>query len=152
MAKLTVLDRRLNELLWLEDGEVDVPAITDAERRACLAELIETREIMKGRHVSVQWLNAEPNPRTAATGYDAGRHAWKFHAVLSDPRQTFTEIKRFHALCGLRPRYGWGLDLFMDITDVVAGKCSKCAKRSLELGLEDRLTEIVITQEESTHA
>lgn len=57
--------------------------------------------------MSGQWLTTQPNPRTPATGHDAGQRGWRLHYVDLE-----SGSKR--AACGLLPRYGWGLDLFID--------------------------------------
>lgn len=145
MPKIILHDQRLTELLCNVDDEwmdIDAPPVASEELCSILRELIAARELMKGRHVLVQWLNAETNPRIRATGFNAGRSAWKFHAVLSDPRQKFEEIKGVHALCGLKPRHGWGMDLFMDIDDEVAGRCLKCYYKTLELGLGGKIAHL----------
>lgn len=63
------------------------------------------------------WVTTSPNPRTPATGHDAGQRGWRLHAIKS-------ESKFALAACGLRPRYGWGLDLLIN------DKCARC-ERSL---------------------
>ncbi len=145
----TVENTRLSNLLYREEEVTEfghealpedyIPSVKSEELISIFKELLVARSILQTPQVSIQWLNAEPNPRTPATGFDAGRSAWKFHAVLADPRQNFQEISRSHSLCGLQPTYGWGLDLFMDINDSVAGKCSKCERARLKLGLADSL-------------
>lgn len=75
-----------------------------------------------------QWLTTSPNPRSPATGYDAGQRGWRLHAVLWTEqdndyhRETGHTRTRKPALCGLRPRHGWGLDLFIE------DECERCAK------------------------
>jgi hypothetical protein len=64
----------------------------------------------------IHWLTTSPNPRSSATGHDAGQRGWKLHAVDLD-------VNVHRALCGLFPRHGWGLDLFID------DKCKKCVKK-----------------------
>lgn len=77
-----------------------------------------------------QWLNCECNPDASMAGFDAGRTAWKFHAVKAASNASFKELtlNRIGSACGLWPRYGWTIDLFMDENDSVAGKCIKCLK------------------------
>ena len=68
-----------------------------------------------------RWLTTTPNPRTSATGVDAGQRGWKLHAVKT-ASDSFKEISKLNALCGLRPAHGWSLDLFID------DRCSRCAR------------------------
>lgn len=79
------------------------------------------REIARRFH----WLTTAPNPRTPATGHDAGQRGWRLHAVEAPPGAKFSEIKRVPAACGLRPRHGWSLDQFIE------DRCEKCV-RALE--------------------
>lgn len=72
--------------------------------------------------MAIQWLTTAPNPRTPATGFDAGQRGWKLHAVIADDKAKFGEIAGERALCGLLPSHGWGLDLFIE------DKCSRCVK------------------------
>lgn len=71
---------------------------------------------------TVKWLTTAPNPRVKATGPDAGQRGWKLHAIITDS-DSFEEIRRQHALCGLRPAHGWGLDLFIE------DKCQRCLSK-----------------------
>jgi len=66
------------------------------------------------------WLTTEPNPRSAATGHDAGQRGWRLHAVHTDAT-TFKAVRYTAALCGLQPAHGWGLDMFIE------DKCKRCA-------------------------
>lgn len=68
----------------------------------------------------IQWLTTAPNPRSPATGYDAGQRGWRVHAVIAHGTQTFESIKHVSALCGLTPAHGWGADLFFE------RKCARC--------------------------
>lgn len=78
-----------------------------------------------------QWLNTQVDPRKPATGFDAGRTSWKFHAVMADPKESFQQLEERYAMsiCGILPAHGWTLDLFMDEDDAVAGKCLSCLKK-----------------------
>lgn len=67
-----------------------------------------------------RWLTTLPNPRRPATGHDAGVTGWKLHAVEASETDKFTDLGRMTALCGLRPRHGWSLDLFIE------DECQKC--------------------------
>jgi hypothetical protein len=73
--------------------------------------------------VKIQWLTTAPNPRSPATGFDAGQRGWRLHAVNADNDDTFLGIGPRAAACGLRPAYGWGLDLFIE------AKCATCLRK-----------------------
>jgi hypothetical protein len=81
--------------------------------------------------MSIQWLTTNPNPRSPATGHDAGQTGWKMHAVIAEPSEKFSDIKYRRALCGLRARHGWGSDLFIE--DQCA-RCLKALKRAQDQG------------------
>lgn len=68
----------------------------------------------------IHWVTTEANPRTPATGHDAGQRGWRLHAVEADDKATTKDIRFKVAMCGLRARYGWGLDMFIE------QKCSRC--------------------------
>lgn len=74
----------------------------------------------------MQWLTTAPNPRTPATGHDAGQRGWKLHAVFSDS-ESFKDIRFNRAACGLQPGHGWSLDMFIE------DKCQRCAAKLLRL-------------------
>lgn len=67
----------------------------------------------------IQWLTTEPNPRSPATGNDAGQRGWRLHAVRTSS-DSFAAIRKESAVCGLKPAHGWGLDLFIE------DKCKRC--------------------------
>lgn len=67
------------------------------------------------------WYPTSPNPRSPATGYDAGQRGWRLHAVLLSESDTYEDMKRRPALCGLWPRHGWGGDLFIE------DECARCS-------------------------
>ena len=70
----------------------------------------------------IRWLTTNANPRLAGW---TEKHGWKMHAVpVSDDAAKFSDIKRVRALCGLRPRHGWGIDLFIE------AKCACCQKKA----------------------
>lgn len=74
--------------------------------------------------MTVYWLTTAPNPRSPATGFDAGQRGWKRHAVecTSD---SFEAIKNASALCGLTPVHGWSMDMFID------DKCARCVRKAV---------------------
>ena len=59
--------------------------------------------------------------------------SWRHHAVPLEENEnenitTFAQLGKRRALCGLRPRHGWGMDLFLDTN------CKRCeAKLAKEL-------------------
>jgi hypothetical protein len=70
----------------------------------------------------VQWLTSRPSGRAHTCGADRGQTGWRLHAVEAAKSETFADIGARVALCGLRPRHGWSLDLFID------EKCKRCVK------------------------
>lgn len=78
--------------------------------------------------MKVEWLTTAPDPRTRATGHDAGQRGWKLHAVPAGATDTFTEVRDRTALCGLRPRHGWDLDMF------IVDRCKRCVLKVKQLG------------------
>lgn len=75
--------------------------------------------------MATKWLTTAPNPRSSATGHDAGQRGWKLHAIMTDS-QTFKDIRFKASACGLIPTHGWGLDLFIE------DKCARCLKALAE--------------------
>lgn len=71
-----------------------------------------------------QWLTTAPNPRAPATGFDAGQRGWRLHAVAAAPSEAFAALKGRRALCGVLPRHGWSLDLFVET------RCARCAAKA----------------------
>lgn len=55
-------------------------------------------------------------------GADAGQRGWRVHAVQAEDTETFDQIRHRRALCGLRARYGWTMDLF------IVDHCTRCEK------------------------
>lgn len=66
------------------------------------------------------WGTTLPHPTKKAHrhGADDGQVGWKLHAFPVE--EDGTHEKRAQSLCGLRPRHGWGLDLFID------ERCTRC--------------------------
>lgn len=69
-----------------------------------------------------QWLTTAPNPRSSSQGPDAGQRGWKLHAVEAKDTTTFGSLKGHAALCGMRPRHGWSLDMFIE------DRCQRCER------------------------
>lgn len=69
----------------------------------------------------LQWLTTAPNPRSPATGYDAGQRGWKLHAVELI-NNSFKQSRYQQSLCGLLPAHGWSLDMFIE------DKCTRCKR------------------------
>lgn len=78
-----------------------------------------------------QWLTTAPNPAHPGTGYDAGQRGWKLHAINAPEKATFGDVRFLRAACGLRGRYGWGLDIFIE------DKCTRCMRALGERALAD---------------
>jgi hypothetical protein len=76
------------------------------------------------------WLTTAPNPKSSATGYDAGQRGWKLHYIDSDAN-SFKLIRWKRAMCGLQPAHGWGLDAFIE------DKCERCRRALREVLNED---------------
>lgn len=70
------------------------------------------------------WLNTQPNPHVHGRGYDHGQRGWRFHAVKGKPEETFDDVRWRRALCGLLPRHGWHIDMYMNEED----RCERCEK------------------------
>ncbi len=73
----------------------------------------------------IQWLTTYPSGRSHTHSADDGQTGWRLHAVEANHSEKFRDIKRRVALCGLKPKHGWGLDLFID------EKCKKCLSHVL---------------------
>lgn len=67
------------------------------------------------------------NPRVPQWGEPRG---WRLHTVRVPEGATFAQLKGLRALCGLRPRHGWGGDLFID------EPCAKCEAAMEKLNAE----------------
>lgn len=73
----------------------------------------------------IQWLTTLPSGKAHTCETDDGVTGWRTHAVEADEATLFKDIRDRRALCGLRPRHGWGMDLFIE------DKCARC-RRVLE--------------------
>lgn len=71
--------------------------------------------------MTLQWLTTSPNPRSRATGFDAGQRGWRLHAIETES-DSFEKIRFTRAACGLLPAHGWSLDMFIE------ARCAKCEK------------------------
>ncbi len=67
-----------------------------------------------------QWLTTEQNPNVKQYGVDQGQRGWRTHAVEATATQTLESVRYVKAACGLLPRHGWGMDLFVD------RPCARC--------------------------
>lgn len=70
--------------------------------------------------MEIQWFTTAPSGKAHTHSADDGQTGWKLHAVAAEDHLTLDDIKNVRALCGLLPRHGWGLDLFIE------DKCSRC--------------------------
>ena len=68
----------------------------------------------------VQWLTTYPSGRAHTHGADDGQTGWRTHAVVASDDMKLP-LKNVRAICGLMPRHGWGMDLFIE------RKCARCA-------------------------
>ena len=82
-----------------------------------------------GRCKPIEWLTTAANPRSPATGYDAGQRGWVQHAIYAFASDSVEQHKRTRALCGLLPRHGWGLDLYIEKH---CSRCERALARSFE--------------------
>ena len=70
-----------------------------------------------------EWLTTESNPRRHRTFFgDDGITGWKLHFIPEQQDYPETEYRSHRALCGLRAKYGWGIDLFIE------DQCERCAR------------------------
>jgi hypothetical protein len=77
----------------------------------------------------VEWLTTAPNPRSPATGVDAGQRGCALHAVETTGRERLSKLRGRRAACGLLPRHGWGLDMFVD------DRCKRCVAALSKAGV-----------------
>lgn len=80
--------------------------------------------------LKIEWLTTSPNPRVISHTNDAGQRGWKTHAVNMGEKTNLSEVKYRTALCGIIPRHGWGMDLFIE------DKCTRCIKALAKLSVE----------------
>lgn len=75
------------------------------------------------------WLTTAPHPWKKAHrhGADQGQIGWKLHAVEVPEGSPIAGSSRLRAACGLTPKHGWGLDLFID------NRCEGCERVMDEL-------------------
>lgn len=74
--------------------------------------------------------NQSPFHKAHTHGADDGQIGWKLHAVVADGSETFANIGKRRALCGLRPRHGWSMDLFIE------DKCKRCLAKVAAMGAD----------------
>ncbi len=81
------------------------------------------------------WMTTAPNPKSPATGFDAGQRGWKRHAVWAKESATMKDVRFTQSLCGITPAHGWGDDLFIE------AKCERC-ERLMAKRHNDKLSEV----------
>lgn len=69
------------------------------------------------------------NPRVPQWSEPRG---WRLHTVKVPIGVTFDELRKLRSLCGLRPKHGWGGDLFID------EPCARCEAIMDKLNAEVR--------------
>ena len=86
-----------------------------------------------------KWMTTYPSGKAHTHSADDGQTGWRLHLVdmaalyeceafvkyLRSP----VKVLRGPALCGVRPRTGWGIDLFIDTT------CARCLKVAEKRGV-----------------
>jgi len=75
----------------------------------------------------IQWITTRPSGKAHTHSADDGVTGWRLHAVEADDKTTFAELGRKPSLCGLRPKMGWGMDLFIE------ARCKRCARKAAML-------------------
>lgn len=75
-----------------------------------------------------EWLVTMASDKAHTHRADDGRIGWKEHAVLATPDTKTSDLARSRALCGLKPRYGWDVDLY--ISDQ---PCARCLAQAVKL-------------------
>lgn len=87
--------------------------------------------------MSFYWATTVASGKAHTHGADDGVVGWKLHLIDSDKtvdrevrtRYGFYKTPHGPALCGLRAKYGWGRDLFID------DFCARCFARAVKLGI-----------------
>ena len=79
----------------------------------------------------IHWLTTAPNPKYLHKTHSAddGQRGWRLHAVDAAEKETFADIGRRAALCGLTPGTGWGVDLFIE------RRCANCERAAARKGM-----------------
>jgi hypothetical protein len=71
----------------------------------------------------IQWLATAASGKAHTHSADDGVTGWRLHAIAATENTTLLELARKAAVCGMRPRTGWGLDLFTE------QRCTRCEKK-----------------------
>jgi hypothetical protein len=96
-------------------------------------------EATKAGDLPVRWATTTPHPwkPSHTHGADDGQIGWRLHLVAFGERtrerlgrDRYETIDVSKALCGLRPRHGWGLDMFVE------DECSRCIKAAEKAGIK----------------
>lgn len=86
-------------------------------------------------------LTTRPSARHSGHGWDAGQRGWRLHLVETGREMREARVSEWirygnadpidvsPALCGLRPAWGWGLDLFIE------DYCSRCLEIAERRGI-----------------
>jgi hypothetical protein len=70
--------------------------------------------------IEVQWLTTAPSGRSHTHGADDGQTGWRLHAVPGAGHEPCSVFNTRRSLCGILPRTGWGLDMFIE------RRCKRC--------------------------
>ena len=70
----------------------------------------------------IEWFVTSPGSRAFTShAADCGQRGWRLHAVvIESTKTTMGEIRCAISACGIRPRHGWALDLFIE------KRCERC--------------------------
>lgn len=67
------------------------------------------------------WLTTTPKPGGSFLLSNTQTTGWKRHALKDVPESdSFEDVRHMSSVCGLRARYGWDMDLYIE------DKCARC--------------------------
>ncbi len=84
---------------------------------------------------AIQWVTCGSNPLRFENGQGSAVTGWRLHALRTDAK-LFSELNGLRALCGLAPRHGWDLDMYID------RKCHRCSKIAARYGDKDAIAQL----------
>jgi len=88
--------------------------------------------------MNLHFMTTVSSGKSKTHGADDGVTGWKLHlvdlagAVNATARTKYGPVVTPHvrAFCGLYPKLGWGIDLFIE------DKCERCIKKAEKLGID----------------